>query len=197
MLAKTHESTLVALERSPVIQAARRVMDDERRARREGMLQRIKDSTKELTRIDADLVAKAAPLEKKLAALRAEIASVEAGLIPLAQSRLAAMSASDGEIARLRKELISDARTETEEMKRSIEITRAEISSNSGGQRLRLLNATVAVSNQKIVRALAILLDAYREVERISAEEVDVRTALETVRSGLSRSGIRLVGSEQ
>lgn len=182
----------LAIEKLPIVQAAKLQADTERRERRRELLRQIEGSKQRLKRIDTELVAKAAPIERKLAALRAEIAGLEAGLEPLARSRITAMSSCEHEVATLREELRTDAAGECENFKRIIEITRLEVSNNCGGRRHFILD-TMAAPNSRIASALANLLHAYREVGRIAVEEADVATALDPIRKLLAAADIKLL----
>lgn len=195
MLTSINEHTLRALQRSPAVSAALKLVEEEQKQHRRDALEQIQKSRQAHKRTEADIVARAAPLEKKLAALRAEIATVEAGLLPLADARASAMFVCDQELTRLRGELRAGVHAEVSEFQRAVELTRAEISGDLAGRRLEHLNANGPVSQEQIAAALSALLVAYREADRIAVEEIDVVCALATLRSDLQRASIWLADS--
>src|SRR5262249_12110166 len=124
----------------------------------------------------------------KLKALREQVAELERQLEPLASERISAMAQNEREATALRKRLRADA-TECQALQHAIEHTRQEIATNVHGRRAALMDGA-AYSRIPIV--LALLLDAYRDCERIAIEEPDVAAGLERVRKQLAAAGIRL-----
>jgi predicted RNase H-like nuclease (RuvC/YqgF family) len=187
----TNERLISALKKSPWLQQAQRELEEERNERRQQYLRRIEESTEQFKRTDAALVAKADPLERKLIALRAEVAALEAKFEPLARDRVSAMLINTEEVRLLRVKLRDEA-DEAKEMLRDIVITRDEVGTNIGGRRGAILHDDAAPTS-RITSVLAILLKAYREVERIAVEESDLVGGLDDVRRELAAEGIHLV----
>lgn len=188
----TNEKLISALKNSPWLQQAQRELDEERKERRQECLRQIAEANDRFRRADAALVVKADPLEKKLVALRAEVAALEAKFAPLAVERLSAMGINTEEVRLLRVKLRDEA-DEARQLLRIIENTREEVGSNFGGRRAAILHEEAAPIS-RIGAVLKILLEAYREVERIAVEEPDLTSALDQVCRELAAKGIHLLG---
>jgi hypothetical protein len=188
----SNEKLFSALKNSPWLQEAQRQIEDERNHRRLEYLRQINESNQRFKRTDAALVEKADPLEKKLIALRAEVRSLEAKFAPLAVSRLSAMNSNSEEVRLLRVKLRDEAE-EAKRLLRIIEDTREEVGNNMGGRRAAILHDEATPNTARIGSVLKILLEAYREVERIAVEEPDLTNALDQVCRELAAGGIHLL----
>jgi hypothetical protein len=191
-LQMSNEKLFSALKNSPWLQEAQRQIEDERNHRRLEYLRQINESNQRFKRTDAALVEKADPLEKKLIALRAEVRSLEAKFAPLAVSRLSAMNSNSEEVRLLRVKLRDEAE-EAKRLLRIIEDTREEVGNNMGGRRAAILHDEATPNTARIGSVLKILLEAYREVERIAVEEPDLTNALDQVCRELAAGGIHLL----
>lgn len=188
---KSHARLLSALERHPALLAVKEKEDAERSERRRGWLHAIDAADRNFKRTDADLVVKASPIEKKLAAHRAQIAELEEQLEPLARARITTMSAFDEEVADLRAKLKADAE-ECADLLRCLDETHNGIAGRVPGLR-EFIMESMAPSHSRIVEALATVRDAHSDVRRAATEEVDVVRALDQIKQRLSAVQIKLV----
>jgi chromosome segregation ATPase len=191
-LDRARERLLSAIEKLPEMQAARLQLDSERHERRRGLLERMEAAKRSFDRVDADLVTKATPVEKKLASLRAQIGELESQLAPLARLRLTAMVAYEDLLRSARTELRADA-IECEDLMRLLQQSQNEVA-HSCQKRSSILN-TESASHPRIAAATQELMAAYELTKQIAVTEVDIPKALAIVRRQLADAGIRLATS--
>ena len=175
----------------PAVLAAQRAEVDERTKQRQAAIGSVEKIRRDLRRTEAELHMKAAPIEKRLAALRAETLDLESQLEPLARQRLHAMGTADREVSDLVDELKADATTEVRKFQHAIEDTRENI---RNGQRYSdVFRSGESMRQERVTAALAATLEAYREADRIAREVADVPAAVERVRENLRAAGIELL----
>src|SRR5688572_16748790 len=102
------------LRQLPAILEAQRAAAAELTEHRQDLIAQTKRANEEFDRTDADLSAKLAPIEDKLAALRLEVERLEQDLAPLQTARQSARFARDGAVTALKAELRSSALDELE-----------------------------------------------------------------------------------
>jgi DNA repair exonuclease SbcCD ATPase subunit len=165
---------------------------DERAQHRQALIDRIEKFRRDLRRAEADIFTKSAPIEKRLTALRSELAELESQLEPLARDRLHAMGVADREIGALVDDLKKDAAPEVSKFQAAVEKTREH--ARHGWRHPEIFHSAGVVSQIRVVSALAELLEAYNEAGRIARESAEVPRALDEVRERIRQSGIELIG---
>lgn len=165
--------------------------EDEHPAWRKSLLDRVSTVQREAVAADAALIEQVAPIEKRLAALRAEIDSLEAQLAPLARDRIGKMGAADAEVMELRNRLRAAARWEVEAFQRIVDKTRGNWLNNI--DRFAIVRSVDGFPQSLIAAVSQSLLDSWNEAQRAGIEESDIETALDGIRKRLCHAAIELL----
>ncbi|HTE40356.1 MAG TPA: hypothetical protein VK629_05995 [Steroidobacteraceae bacterium] len=170
---------------------SQRVAEKERAERRAFLVTEVQRVRKEGERLEVELVAKAAPLEKQITQLRVQLTAAEEELAPLATARAISFSSSAESVRLLQKELRADADEEVRGFQRVVERARDEINSN-GSLQAKILAAfrVKAPKHERLTEAMALTLAAYRAADKVALEEQDVSSALDRLSEGLAAEGI-------
>lgn len=186
------------LKRLPGLLEAQRLENEERLSRRVGLIASIADVRRNFDKTEADLIARAAPIEKRLKALRDEVADLEKQLAPLADARLSAMFSSKESIRRLEAELRADAEEEIHELQNSIDRAREKISTNWQASLDSVLSGFQRglPTHERQTMGMSRTLAAFNQANRIAVEAPDVGAALDQLRQSLLEEGIDLEAAD-
>jgi hypothetical protein len=190
MTLHTVDPRLVAL--MPGYREAVRAVQEEEHGRRAVLIEKVGEQREALARSDARLSTAAAALTGKAEALRAQLIDIESQIEANAAARRTASHAAESAIKDLQTQLRDEVAESVRNLKLSIEMTRQVIHQNLDDCRSRVLSGD-ANTNGRIVAALALLLEASREVDRIAVEAADADTALDVLVTRLRDAGITLI----
>jgi|GEM_PF-4424794 len=192
MLAKKLDMQM--LKKLPALLDLQRAVSAERIERRADLLKKIEQASSDFNSADAKLVAKASPIEKEIAQLRARLTELEEELAPLVDARLSATFVSNSKVKELQALLRADAAEDFQDFERSLEATRDQIKNNGifSNEVLRRFRPQLA-THVRVVEALQLTLEASRKASAVVLHVDDVAAALNDVRDHLRAEGIELV----
>lgn len=185
------------LRKLPALLEQHRIAEGERRSRRVELFNQVRAAQSSFESTEKRVLAEAAPIEERLAKLRAEVEALERKLAPLADARLSADFSCKTTLRRLRDELKQDAADEVKAFQRSIDALRTEIQTNWNNDTFTALKnfRRDQPMQARIAVAMKVTLDAYNRARQIGFEELDVTTALQSLRDELAEEGIYLADS--